>query len=111
MESNDEIWVSALAYMLRYDDRTLGKRGRKIRNIDFLNALRRSNKKYAKMEVTHFSNTINAGILYVSKAEDFAKVFRNDFGIDCSAGDLCGTRKVSGNELKPVKVKVKNEGL
>ena len=111
MESKDEIWVSALAYMLRYDDRTLGKRGRKIRNIDFLNALRRSNKKYAKMEVTHFSNTINGGILYGKKAEDFAKVFRDSFGIECNAGDLFGKRKISGTELKPVKVKVKNDNV
>ena len=29
----------------------------------------------------------------VSK-EDFAKVFRDSFGIDCEAGDLFGTRKV-----------------
>lgn len=108
MANEDEIYVSALAYMLRYDDRTLSKRGRKIRNVDFLTALRRGNKKYAKMEVTHFSNTIKGGIMYVGKAEDFAKVFRDDFGIDCSAGDLCGTRKVSGNELRAVKVKKEN---
>ena len=34
-----EVRVSALAYMLRYDKRTLDKRGRRIRNIDFLTAL------------------------------------------------------------------------
>ena len=61
------------------------KRGRRIRNIDFLTALRRSNAKYARMEVTHFSNTVNDGILYARKAEDFAKVFRDSFGIDCEA--------------------------
>ena len=55
--------------------RTLDKRGRRIRNIDFLTALRRSNAKYARMEVIHFSNTVNDGILYARKAEDFAKVF------------------------------------
>ena len=42
----------------------LDKRGRRIRNIDFLTALRKSNAKYARMEVTHFSNTVNDGILY-----------------------------------------------
>ena len=60
----EEVRVSALAYMLRYDKRTLDKRGRRIRNIDFLTALRKSNAKYARMEVTHFSNTVNDGILY-----------------------------------------------
>ena len=76
----EEVRVSALAYMLRYDKRTLDKRGRRIRNIDFLTALRKSNAKYARMEVTHFSNTVNDGILYARKAEDFAKVFRDSFG-------------------------------
>ena len=71
----EEVRVSALAYMLRYDKRTLDKRGRRIRNIDFLTALRKSNAKYARMEVTHFSKTVNDGILYARKAEDFAKVF------------------------------------
>ena len=103
MES-EEKWITAFEYMLRYDDRTLSKRGRKIRNIDFLNALKR-NPKYEKMQVTHLSNTINGGILYVRKAEDFAKVFRDDFNIECSAGDLCGKRKISGNELRQVKTK------
>ena len=50
----------------------MDKRGRRIRNIDFLTALRRSNAKYARMEVTHFSNTVNDGILYARKAKDFA---------------------------------------
>ena len=40
------------------------------------------------------------------KAEDFAKVFRDSFGIDCEAGDLFGTRKVRGDEYKAVKLKV-----
>ena len=57
--------------------------------------------------VTHFSNTVNDGILYARKAEDFAKVFRDSFGIDCEAGDLFGTRKVRGDEYKAVKLKVK----
>lgn len=100
----DEKWISAFEYMLRYDDRTLGKRGRKIRNIDFLNALHR-NPKYKKMQVTHLSNTINGGIKYAKKAEDFAKVFRDDFGIECSAGDIFGKKKISGKELKEVKTK------
>ena len=103
----EEVRVSALAYMLRYDKRTLDKRGRRIRNIDFLTALRKSNAKYARMEVTHFSNTVNDGILYARKAEDFAKVFRDSFGIDCEAGDLFGTRKVRGDEYKAVKLKGK----
>lgn len=103
-----EKWITAFEYMLRYDDRTLGKRGRKIRNIDFLNALKR-NPKYEKMQVTHLSNTINGGILYGKKAEDFAKVFRDSFGIECCAGDLFGKKKVSGTELK--KVKVKNDTI
>ena len=61
-----------------------------------MTALRRSNAKYARMEVTHFSNTVNDGILYARKAEDFAKVFpsHDNCGIDCEAGDLFGTRKV-----------------
>ena len=37
------------------------------------------------MEVTHFSNTVNDGILYARKAEDFAKVFRDSLGIDCDS--------------------------
>ena len=57
----EEVRVSALAYMLGYDKRTLDKRGRRIRNIDFLTALRKSNAKYARMEVTHFSNTVMMG--------------------------------------------------
>ena len=48
--------------------------------IDFLTALRKSNAKDARMEVTHFSNTVNDGILYARKAEDFAKL------ADCTEG-------------------------
>ena len=36
-------------------------------------------------------------------AEDFAKVFRDSFGIDCEAGDLFGARKVRGDEYNKFK--------
>lgn len=97
----DEKWVSAFSYMLRYDDRTLSKRGRKIRNVDFLNALHKY-PKYRKMQVTHLSNTIKGGIQSGKKAEDFARVFRNEFGIECNAGDLFGMRRIEGAEVKKV---------
>lgn len=101
----DEKWVSAFAYMLRYDDRTLSKRGRKIRNVDFLNALHKY-PKYRKMQVTHLSNTIKGGIQSGKKAEDFARVFRNEFGIECNAGDLFGMRRIAGRDLNKFKSKL-----
>lgn len=102
IQVENEVWISAFAYMLRYDSRTLARRGRKIRNIDFLNALHKY-PKYRKMQVTHLSNTINGGIQSGKKAEDFARVFRNEFSIECCAGDLFGTRKIEGRDLKKFK--------
>ena len=51
------------------------------------------------MEVTHFSNTVNDGILYARKAEDFAKVFRDSSGIvtgkQVSSHDIVTGKQVS----------------
>lgn len=97
-DNTEDIKISAICYMLRYDKRTLSKRGRKIRNIDFLTALKRD-KRFAKVQVTHFCNTLQDGILYHKKAEDYAKVFRDDFGIDCQARDLVGFITVKKSDI------------
>jgi len=81
--------ISAIAYMLRNDERTIAKRGRAIRNIDFIDAMKRY-PNFKRVEATHFSNTLNEGIRYIGKAEKYVKVFREQFGIECNVGDVIG---------------------
>jgi hypothetical protein len=77
--------VSAISYMLRSDERTIKKRGRAIRNIDFIDAMKRY-PYFKRVEATHFCNTLTEGIRYIGKAEKYVKVFREQFGIECGVG-------------------------
>jgi hypothetical protein len=79
--------------MLRYSDKTIGKRGRPIRNIDFIKALKRQSG-FDGLEPTYFSSTVAKGIKNIDKAEKYASAFRTEFGIDCSAEELMGTKSV-----------------
>jgi len=85
--------ISSLEYMLRYSDKTIGKRGRPIRNIDFIKALKRQSG-FDGLEPTYFSSTVAKGIKNIDKAEKYASAFRTEFGIDCSAEELMGTKSV-----------------
>lgn len=85
--------ISSLEYMLRYSDKTIGKRGRPIRNIDFIRALKRQSG-FEGLEPTYFSYTVNRGIKNVEKAERYASTFRSEFNIDCSAEELIGTKSI-----------------
>lgn len=85
--------VSAIAYMLRNDERTIKKRGRAIRNIDFIDAMKRY-PYFKRVEATHFCNTLTEGIRYIGKAEKYVKVFREQFGIECGVGDVIGFKEV-----------------
>ena len=51
--------------------------------LEFLQLENPTNYPKGSHVVRHFSNTVNDGILYARKAEDFAKVFRDSFGIGC----------------------------
>lgn len=85
--------ISSFEYMLRYSDKTLDKRGRPIKNIDFLNALKRGGG-FDRLEATNFCNTIAKGIHTQVKADRFAKTFRDEFGIDCEGSELLGMKQV-----------------
>ena len=86
--------MSALEYMLRYSDRTLEKRGRPIKNIDFINALKRTGG-FDKLEATHFCTTVTNGIRNEDKANRYAKTFRDEFGIECQGFELLGNKKIN----------------
>ena len=91
--SSEQKPISAIAYMLRSDERTIKKRGRAIRNIDFIDAMKRY-PYFKRVEATHFCNTLTEGIRYIGKAEKYVKVFREQFGIECGVGDVIGFKEV-----------------
>jgi len=87
--------------MLRYDKRTIEKRGRRIKNVDFLKAMRKY-KHFQNVQVTHFCNTLQSGIMYMAKAEKYAAVFRDHFDMPIEAKDLLGFVTMKKEDLTNV---------
>ena len=79
--------------MMRYSEKTIEKRGRPIKNVDMIKALRKTGN-FDNLEATFFSTTLLRGIKARLKAIRYARVLSNEFGIECTPQDVLGMREI-----------------
>lgn len=90
--------ISNIAYMLRQDPRVISTRGRRISVYEFCKMLRKTTY-FRSVELNYIYKTVKEGIMQVDRAEQFAKVLREYYDIDCIYLDVIGF-KVPGYSVR-----------